>query len=321
MEYTQNNMQYISQILWKHAVDRQIEVSKNNTRFVHYTSSEAAINILRTKRFWLRNVLCMNDYSEVQHGIGCFSTTFKNNEIKYKFESTVNSIYNNSFEDIANLFGYYENTVPHNTYISCFSEHKESEDVMGRLSMWRAYGSQAGVAVVIKSGSILDGKGKNSIITTPVLYMNETNFSEFIIRIIENIQSNIDAFKKVDKNSFVQSVAHALFFIAMSTKHPGFEEEKEWRIIQCPLVPASPHLEYAIENIKGVSQPVYKIPLENRPEDGVTEIDIRSLIDRVILGPSQYPLAQLLTFQKLLTDANLDNVDQKIFLSGIPLRM
>ena len=34
-------------------------------RFVHYTSAEAALSIIRSKRLWLRNTTCMSDYREV----------------------------------------------------------------------------------------------------------------------------------------------------------------------------------------------------------------------------------------------------------------
>jgi len=30
-------------------------------RFVHYTTAEAALSIMRKKRFWLRNTNCMSD--------------------------------------------------------------------------------------------------------------------------------------------------------------------------------------------------------------------------------------------------------------------
>jgi hypothetical protein len=35
-------------------------------RVVHYTTAEAALNIIRTKRMWMRNTNCMADYREVQ---------------------------------------------------------------------------------------------------------------------------------------------------------------------------------------------------------------------------------------------------------------
>ena len=34
------------------------------------------------------------------------------------------------------------------TYVACVSEHRDQEDVHGRLSMWRAFGRGARVALV-----------------------------------------------------------------------------------------------------------------------------------------------------------------------------
>jgi hypothetical protein len=35
-------------------------------RFVHYTTAEAALKIIKSKRVWMRNTLCMLDYREVR---------------------------------------------------------------------------------------------------------------------------------------------------------------------------------------------------------------------------------------------------------------
>src|SRR6266853_1802850 len=37
-------------------------------RCVHYTSAEAALSIIESKRIWMRNATCMTDYREVKHG-------------------------------------------------------------------------------------------------------------------------------------------------------------------------------------------------------------------------------------------------------------
>src|SRR4051812_4792419 len=41
-------------------------------RCAHYTSAEAALSIIKTKRIWMRNTTCMADYREVQHGFAIF---------------------------------------------------------------------------------------------------------------------------------------------------------------------------------------------------------------------------------------------------------
>jgi hypothetical protein len=38
-------------------------------RFVHYTGAAAAMGMIRNREIWLRNTQCMNDFSEVRHGL------------------------------------------------------------------------------------------------------------------------------------------------------------------------------------------------------------------------------------------------------------
>jgi hypothetical protein len=45
-----------------------LEVSQTPVSFAHYTSAEAALSIIKSKRVWMRNTTCMADYREVQHG-------------------------------------------------------------------------------------------------------------------------------------------------------------------------------------------------------------------------------------------------------------
>lgn len=35
-------------------------------RFVHYTSAESALRIIKTKQIWMRNATCMSDYREIR---------------------------------------------------------------------------------------------------------------------------------------------------------------------------------------------------------------------------------------------------------------
>ncbi len=52
----------------------------NSRRFVHYTSADAALKIIKTKRLWMRNTTCMIDYREVEHGFEMFRSFFSNEE-------------------------------------------------------------------------------------------------------------------------------------------------------------------------------------------------------------------------------------------------
>src|ERR1700722_17593128 len=50
--------------------------TKDYARFVHYTSADAALKIINSKRVWMRNTTCMSDYREVQHGYDVLNKIF-----------------------------------------------------------------------------------------------------------------------------------------------------------------------------------------------------------------------------------------------------
>jgi len=115
-------------------------------------------------------------------------------------------------------------------------------------------------------------------------------------------------------------LADLRIFGVVCTKHPGFAEEREWRVVYSPSMYPSNHLIRAIEVIQGVPQPVYKIPLKNIPEEGLVGAEIPELLDRIIIGPTQYRLAIWEAFMDLLRQAGVADPAKKIVLSNIPLR-
>jgi hypothetical protein len=82
-----------------------------------------------------------------------------------------------------------------------------------------------------------------------------------------------------------------LAFAAVCTKHPGFGKEVEWRVLHAPWWEKSAYLKKELEVVQGVPQAVYKIPLKDIPEAGLSRITIPALIDRIIIGPTRDPLA------------------------------
>ena len=106
----------------------------------------------------------------------------------------------------------------------------------------------------------------------------------------------------------------------LGTKHPGFLEEREWRVFYTPELGRSKHIESEIVSIKGIPQEVHKIPLRDIPEIGFHGATIPDLLHRIIIGPSDQQVVMGKTFERLLTDAGCEDVDSKVHYSGIPLR-
>ena len=73
--------------------------------------------------------------------------------------------------------------------------------------------------------------------------------------------------------------------------------------------------------IGGTPQPIYKIPLQNVPEEGLVGVEIPELLERIIIGPTEYPLAIREAFETLLADAGVDDPASLIRVSDLPLRV
>jgi len=94
----------------------------------------------------------------------------------------------------------------------------------------------------------------------------------------------------------------------------------EWRVVYSPSLEESEYLKKEIIVFRGVPQPIYKIPLKDLPEEGLIGIEIPSLLDRIIIGPTEYSQVMYEAFCDLLLEAGVENPSDKVSISNIPLR-
>jgi hypothetical protein len=289
----------------------------NKGRFVHYTSAENALKIINTRSVWLRNTTCMTDYREVSHGLDLLRHYFANDENKNAFVNALNECSVSIAEEAIALFDQWLQSIQLQTYISSISEHDDREDFHGRLSMWRAFGNTAArVAVVLRLGL---ETGKNYALAcelSPVGYFTDAEIAlEFA-----NIRDNHDFLREIDRRLLLGSIFAMLTNAVVCLKHEGFREEREWRIIYSPARLTSPHIQTSIEVVGGVPQRVYKVPLHNNSQVGISGLELDELIDRIIIGPSQFPWAMYDAFVAALDAAGVKNANTRVFISQIPVR-
>ena len=74
-------------------------------------------------------------------------------------------------------------------------------------------------------------------------------------------------------------------------------------------------------SFKGVPQIICKIPLDVKASSVLAELDISNLFDRLIIGPSAYPVAMHQAFISALTDADVTDAEKKVVISNIPIRV
>ena len=319
MELTPDQIQ-LTEIFHPYAFERQNIVRSSDTRFVHYTSAAAAMSILKTKTVWMRKTSCMKDFMEVQHGLECLAQAY-HGEAGNRFKATLNDMFSGISDEIEKLFNAWQPHLRNDTYITCLSEHLIAEDSFGRLSMWRAFSGTTGVALVLNNAPFLNPSDALKAYTSPVAYLDDEAFQQELAKIADGIKANADFIHTQGWEAVISYVFNAFKFAALCTKHPGFREEMEWRIIYTPTMEKSEHLVNEIEVIGGTPQPIYKIPLKNIPKDGLIGIDIPELLERIIIGPTEYPSAMREAFEILLADAGVDDPANRIYVSNIPLRV
>lgn len=310
----------IDSIFFPHLRERSIHLTKSGNKLAYYTSAATAVAILENREVWMRNVSLMNDYSEVQHGMACLKRAYDSQEHGALFRSTLDRIFPRFTQQLTGLFNSWMGDMRHNTYVTCVSEHPATEDPNGRLSMWRAYGYPTGVALIFKPEAIFLPSKPINVHASPVAYWSEDRFADEFRKIGETIAREADFVRELGQTRVNDLVFSMLRFAALCTKHPGFMEEQEWRIIASPRMYRSAHLEESIEVISGVPQKVMRFPLRNNMERNVSGLEIHELLESVIIGPCESPMVIKEAFVVLLKQLGVTDSDKKVVASRIPLR-
>lgn len=295
---------------------------KAEGRFVHYTSAESALSIIKSKRFWMRNTNCMSDYSEVQHGFDIVGRFFPNETKGNAFIKALDACVPGAAEEAINAFGQSWNDIRFNTYIAAVSEHDDQEDLHGRLSMWRAFGGNvARVGIVLNVPLYTMATQPLNLLFSSVAYLSEDLTHRVFLEVIDNINKNCDYLKTVDRKAIVVIIFAMLLAGVVCLKHEGFREEREWRVIYAPKRSPSALMESSTEVIGGIPQVIHKIPLDAHVSASIADLDLSRLFDRLIIGPTPYPWPMGVAFIEALRQAGVADAENRVVASGIPIRM
>lgn len=299
---------------------KALDIYKNKKRFVHYTTAETGFNILKNRAVWMRNAITMNDFSEIEHGVECLIYAWKGSQSGQRFSAILEEHYPGLCKDLETRFDGWLPQFRANTFLTCLSEHLDTEDENGRLSMWRAYGGRSGVALVMKNTPFMATTDKLAAYSSPVAYLSKDEFAQAMGEIADNVARNADFLQGMGYEDVLGTMFSVFRFAVLCTKHPGFSEELEWRILYSPGYERSETITETIEVVRGIPQPVHQIPLKDAPDEGLHGADIPNLIDRVIIGPTADQIAIYQAFVSLLESSGVEDAPSRVKISGIPLR-
>jgi hypothetical protein len=306
-------------IFHPHAVDQYMKAMQAQTRFVHYCSAETAYHIVKSNRMRLRNATVMNDFMEIEHGSRCLDAAWSSPDGE-RFRQVIDGLFEGISEEITHLLRGWVPLFGRETYISCLSEHEADEDDLGRLSMWRAYGGPSGVAVVLNPEPFYSSTTVLGAVSSPVAYLHEADFIAQFNRVTDGIKTHESMIREKGRQALINSLFNAFRFAVLCTKHPGFKEEREWRIIFDPRFSTEHKLVRSVELIHGAPQVVYSIPFKDYPEEGFVGAELPKLVERIIIGPTEFPVQLREATIVLLEEAGVQDADKKVVCSTIPLR-
>lgn len=319
------NEERISKIFSPDALEKAKAVEEEGTKFAYYTSAETATMVLENQELWLRNATVMNDFSEITYGLSLIRETFSG-EAGKGFRVAIDEIFSGTIDRAEEIINQQIEDWKLETYIACISHHLATENEAGRLSMWRAYGD---TAIVINNKPLLASTDLLGVFSTPVIYQSQEEYEAQLMEVTASIRGNREFLKSLGKDMLVVCIYYMCFITAIASKHPGFSEEKEWRIFYRPndkilgssIKPGASLIEAKTVVRNGIPQKIYKLPLKHIPEAGLHNADIPNLLDRIIIGPTRYPYVTVKAFEGILEKLGVKDIADKIVVSDIPLRI
>jgi len=291
------------------------------TRYVHYTTADAALKIIESKRLWMRSTTCMADFREVEHGYDMLGGFFSDQANYRHFCQACDDCAPGMAKEAIDLFNGWWSHIRFGIYVASVSEHVSSEDRFGRLSMWRAFGSgQPRVAVVISVPWISGAVDAMGLSFNPVTYMGRDGTHSMIQCVMGNVVRKRDFLRQQGPEQVKTMLFSMLLSGVACVKHEGFSEEREWRAVLAPKLRTSDLLESVTETVRGIPQLVYKIPLDETKSPLISGLEFSRIFDRIIIGPSPYPFVMADAFARALEAAGVSDASSKVCASDIPIR-
>lgn len=288
----------------------------------HYTSLSTLEKILETDEVWFSNPLFMNDLEEVRFGVlRGVDLVLQSQEISDACRSASRAqLFTQYF---VHYFQTFESEHAFDTYVFCLSEHNR-DDRDGMLSMWRGYGSSGhGAAIVFDTGQLRAVEDAPLIIAKVQYGSGEER--------IAWLEGTLSKFACILRNTAISNdklylAAHALFerikVFALFSKHRGFAEEREWRIVYVRDRDQDNKLASMFHYWIGPRGVEPKLRLKVAPIEGLTtdDLSLEKIVERIILGPSlASPLARTAAL-RMLDRLGKPSLKEKVYVSTIPFR-
>jgi hypothetical protein len=288
----------------------------------HYTSLDVLEKILTNNEVLFSNPLFMNDLEEIKFGILNGAGVLKQNQpIRDALGSEQrHTIFSQALDHFIN---YFEREHLLDTYVFCLSE-QAPDNRDGLLSMWRGYGGSGKGAAIVFDTSKVDVRHGSPLIIAQVHYGSaEERFKWFDA--LASMVAKIFAQNDIPDDK-IYLASHAVFerikLFALFTKHHGFKEENEWRIVYLSDRDPDKKLASMLHYVNGSRGVEPKLRFKIGYIEGLTapDLSLGKIVSAILLGPStSSPLAKR-SVERMLTLIGKAELIDRLHASTIPLR-
>ena len=288
----------------------------------HYCSTATLESILKNRQIWFSNPLLMNDLDELRFGTLTGRQQFRSHDgLKQALVSQAR--YDNFRNCLEDYFDRFIRQGAFEVYIACFAQHG-NEDNDGLLSMWRGYGANGNGACIVFDTQEMDEVEDSPLIIGRVEYASREKQIEQIDGIIsvfaELLMANDVADEELRFAAF--TLFERLLIFTLYTKHHGFHEEQEWRIVYMQHRDQKNLLANMLDYFIGPRGAEPKLKFDIAPLKGVTDntLLIDKIVHKIILGPTSAADIHRLSVQRMLERIGRHALVPKLVSSTIPYR-
>ncbi|MDB5957914.1 DUF2971 domain-containing protein [Ramlibacter sp.] len=251
----------------------------------HYTSIGTLERIAQTGEIWFSNPLYMNDVDELRYGMNLGLHAVRTHTGLR--QACPPAHYNALLDAFDALFTAFDNESAFDVYVFSCSEHDDNIGDDGLLSMWRGYGGDGnGVAIVFDMSQLLAAPAP--LLVHQVEYLSYEASEDWMAHKLQRFALALQ--RQGGSVQDMATAAAALFerikLFALFTKHRGFHEEREWRMVYLREQDLedrfTQQLHYAIGS-RGI-EPRLRFSTDALG-DGEHKPSLEQMVQRIILGP------------------------------------
>ena len=253
----------------------------------HYTSIGTLERIAQTGEIWFSNPLYMNDVDELRYGMNLGMHAVRSHAGLR--EACPPDHYNALLDAFDDLYTNFDNDSAFDVYVFSCSEHDNEIGDDGLLSMWRGYGGDGnGVAIVFDMARLIAAP-RSPLLVRQVQYLSYEQSEAWMDGLLARLAQVLAPCGDVPE-AMAQAAA-ALFerikVFALFTKHRGFHEEREWRLVYLREADRdgifTDLLHYAIGG-RGI-EPRLRFTTDALAGPDGHGPELRDMVQRIILGP------------------------------------